>query len=132
MNRLDFQKLAEARLLDAKALFGAGRFDAAHYLAGYVVECALKACISKLTREHDFPPKDTRVLYQHDLESLVKVSGIAELFLEDGYWEVVKEWKPGAIRYELQSASAEVATKTMLAAIDDGEHGVLRCLSKYW
>jgi hypothetical protein len=67
MNRLTFQQLAETRLLDAKALFQAGRFDAAYYLAGYVVECALKACIAKKTREHDFPDRDANKYYIHNL-----------------------------------------------------------------
>ena len=47
MYRSDFQKLAEDRIADAGALFEAHRYDAAYYLAGYAVECALKACIAK-------------------------------------------------------------------------------------
>ena len=139
MNRLDFQKLAEARLLDAKALFEGKRFDAAYYLAGYVVECALKACAAKLTREHYFPPKNTGILYRHNLEDLVKASGIGESFskdrdsdtLLDQYWEFVKDWKSDS-RYELRDEHAEVTARTMLSAIEDREHGVLQCLSKYW
>jgi HEPN domain-containing protein len=57
VNRAEFQRLAETRIADARALFEAGRNDAAFYLAGYAVECALKACIAKKTREHDFPAK---------------------------------------------------------------------------
>jgi hypothetical protein len=139
MNRRDFQELAEVRLADVRALLAAERFDAAYYLAGYVVECALKACIAKKTREHDFPSKETRALYQHDLESLVKASGMAESFAEDRkadaeldqYWELVKDWKSDR-RYELQGERAEIAAKTMLSAIEDEKHGVLQCLSKYW
>ena len=55
MNRQDFQALARVRLEEAKALRDAGRPAGAYYLAGYTVECALKACIAKRTREHDFP-----------------------------------------------------------------------------
>jgi HEPN domain-containing protein len=56
MNRRDFQKLALIRIADAQVLFQNGRYDAAYYLAGYAVECALKACIAKQTMRHDFPP----------------------------------------------------------------------------
>jgi len=35
----------------------AGFFDGAYYLAGYAVECAIKACIAKGTRRYEFPDK---------------------------------------------------------------------------
>ena len=50
MNRADLQKLAEERLADAELLLANGRFGGAYYLSGYVVECALKACIAQLTK----------------------------------------------------------------------------------
>jgi len=49
VNRADFQELAQIRLRDAEVLLENGRFDGAYYIAGYSVECALKACIAKLT-----------------------------------------------------------------------------------
>ena len=78
MNRLTFQQLAATRLLDAKALLQAGRFDAAYYLAGYVVECALKACVAQKTREHDFPDKEARRYYTHDLKKLLEAVSFIE------------------------------------------------------
>jgi hypothetical protein len=57
MNRTDFQQLAELRLREAEALLAAGLPDGAYHLAGYSVECALKACIAKRTQLHDFPEK---------------------------------------------------------------------------
>ena len=68
MNRRSFQKLAEARLLDGKALLKAKRYDAAYYLTGYVIECALKACVAKKTKRYEFPRKDAGSLYTHGLE----------------------------------------------------------------
>jgi HEPN domain-containing protein len=138
MNRRDFQELAETRLLDAKALFEAKRFDAAYYLAGYVVECALKACIAKKTREHDFPPKDGSRYYQHDLEKLLHWAFEGE-FQQDqkadatlaGYWLLVTRWNEES-RYELRGDQAEKLAEDMLLAVSDREHGVLKCLSKYW
>jgi len=139
MNRSVFRELAETRLLDARALFQAERFDAAYYLAGYVVECALKACIARGTREHDFPPKAKKVAdyYSHDLEKLVRLA--APEFEEDlngdtilaGYWDLVTRWNEES-RYELHRADAEKLAEDILRAISDGEHGVLKCLSKYW
>src|SRR3712207_6924003 len=45
------------RLAEARALLDAGFPDGAYYLAGYGVECGLKACIARQTRQHDFPPR---------------------------------------------------------------------------
>jgi hypothetical protein len=47
--------------------------DGAYYLAGYAVECALKACIAKETKRYEFPDKK-RVdsSYSHNLDLLVK------------------------------------------------------------
>ena len=45
MDRLQWQQLAERWLVDAKALLDAHRWSAAYYLAGYAVECGLKACV---------------------------------------------------------------------------------------
>jgi len=49
VNRRDLQALSRIRLTEAKALLRLGHYDGAYYLAGYAAECALKACIAKLT-----------------------------------------------------------------------------------
>ena len=48
MDRRDLQALSKARLIEAKALLKLGLTDGACYLAGYTVECAIKACIAKV------------------------------------------------------------------------------------
>lgn len=60
MNKTDLEQLADLRLAEAAALLGATppMPDGAYYLAGYAIECALKACIAKLTAQHDFPDKN--------------------------------------------------------------------------
>jgi HEPN domain-containing protein len=103
MNRRSFQKLAGARLLDSKALLKAKRYDAAYYVAGYAIECALKACIAKRTRLYDFPPRDTRDFYSHEIEKLLNLAGIKKYFQQERsndailaqHWDTVKDWKPG-------------------------------------
>jgi HEPN domain-containing protein len=57
VDRKDLQALSNVRLKEAKALLGAGLWDGAYYLAGYAVECALKACIAKQTQRYEFPDK---------------------------------------------------------------------------
>jgi hypothetical protein len=72
MNRIDLQALAEERALDAQALLNASRWSGAYYLAGYAIECGLKACIAKLTELHDFPDKDfVNKSYTHKIDVLM-------------------------------------------------------------
>jgi HEPN domain-containing protein len=61
VKRKDLQALANARLRDAEILLKNRRFDGAYYLAGYAVECAIKACVAKKTQRYDFPDKDLAI-----------------------------------------------------------------------
>jgi len=53
MNRTELQRLSRIRIKEAKFLLDGGCYNGAYYLAGYAVECALKACIAKQTHRHD-------------------------------------------------------------------------------
>jgi HEPN domain-containing protein len=55
LKRRDLRELALLRLKEAQVLFANGCWSGAYYLAGYAVECALKACIAKGTERHEFP-----------------------------------------------------------------------------
>lgn len=81
MNRADFQEIAELRLKEAETLLASGFPDGSYYLAGYAVECALKACIAKRTREHDFPDKKMVAdSHTHDIGKLLQLAELkAEL-----------------------------------------------------
>jgi HEPN domain-containing protein len=75
VNRNDFRELARVRLREAQALLQAGHYSGAYYLAGYAVECALKACIAKMTKAGDFPDlKTVQDSYTHNLSQLAKVA----------------------------------------------------------
>ena len=136
VNRADFKKLALTRLDDAKLLLKNRRHSAAYYVAGYVVECALKACLAKRARRHEFPPKPDVVrnfYYTHDLQDLAEASGLLE-YLEKGrsnlvtYWTTVKDWT-GASRYDPRVGKR---AKDFLLAIEDPAEGVLQCIKHYW
>jgi hypothetical protein len=58
VDRKDLQELSTVRPKEAAALLKAGLFDGAYYLAGYAVECALKACIAKGTQRYEFPRQE--------------------------------------------------------------------------
>jgi HEPN domain-containing protein len=102
MNRADFQRLSRLRIAEAKNLLDGGHYAGAYYLAGYAVECALKACVAKLTRRYDFPPDGkfvTNNIYTHDLEKLLRAANLWSLFQSDmmaeptlaRYWGLVKQ-----------------------------------------
>lgn len=137
MNRQELQTLAEERLADATALVQAGRWDGAYYLAGYVVECALKACVARQTREYDFPVKDAqRKFYIHNLRELCNNARLTQVIEDESgrdrefglNWSFVKDWTEEA-RYETHSRQK---AEQMLAAVADPQHGVLQCLRRYW
>ncbi len=137
MNRTDFQQLADLRIAEAATLFGQGHFPGAYYLAGYAVECGLKACIATLTNQHDFPDKEFAIkCFSHDIEKLVvlaqlqtqrKVDSDADPDLAAN-WLTVKDWDEQS-RYE-QKEQADA--QRLLDAITDAVHGVLPWIKQRW
>ena len=138
MNRRDFQRLAETRLADAEALLTVRRFSAAYYLAGYAVECALKACIAKQTRRYDFPPDPRAIsrIYTHQLDTLVQAADLraeldAEISIDPQFqrdWTLMDGWSEQT-RYERRSRTDAI---DLVAAISDDDHGVLQWLRRHW
>jgi hypothetical protein len=139
MNRNDFQKISKLRVKEAKALLDKRFFSGAYYLLGYAVECAFKACIARNTDEFDFPPnpKQVRNIYTHDLETLLRASGLEhelenEIKKNPGFeakWTTVKDWKEDS-RYK--NDIDELKSKDFYSAVTAGENGVLSWLKKYW
>lgn len=136
MDRIDFQKVAETRLRESKALLAAGFPEGAYYLAGYAVECALKACISKLTQEHDFPEKESDKYYSHDLEKLLGFAKLKDDFYQalranpamNTNWIIAKNWAETS-RYQRKTAAD---ADGLLKAIEDQTGGLLPWVQKHW
>ncbi len=137
MNRLQFQKLAQVRIEEAQALFGARKYDGAYYLAGYSVECGLKACVAKLTKKHDFPEKDfVKGAYTHNFDDLIRTAKLGISFKHDlgrharlkSNWEIVKDWKEDSRYNRWTRAEA----RAMIEAITETPHGVLSWIKQYW
>jgi HEPN domain-containing protein len=136
VNRADFQILAKDRLGDAKALLAAKRWAGAYYMAGYAVECALKACIAKLVKAEEFPEKAfADKCWTHSLSQLLVVAGLkdpldnamkADHDLRNN-WINVKDWNEAA-RYERKTKADAV---DLYAAITNKEHGVFSWLKSH-
>lgn len=138
MNREDFRKLTQERLKDAEALLQKQRYSGAYYLCGYVIECALKACIAKRTKRFDFPRERRAIeaIYSHDLTKLFKSAGLEKARDEDMendeklkvYWSVLKQWTE-ASRYEVCD---QKKAQDIYQAIADRKHGVLQWVRQHW
>jgi hypothetical protein len=136
LNRNDLRLLCRLRLREARALLQSRNPAGAYYLAGYAVECALKACIAKRTRRHDFPDQNTvKKSFSHNLNQLV---GVAGLPLEQQArqhtafavnWALAKDWHPDS-RYD-PTIDMRKATD-LYRAITNRRYGVLQWLRKRW
>lgn len=78
MNREDFQRVSEIRLRESRALLAAGFPEGAYYLAGYAVECALKACIGTQNEGACFSGKESGAAESHARSATATVTGEVE------------------------------------------------------
>jgi hypothetical protein len=138
MNRRDFQQLALIRLRDARVLLASGQFDGAYYLSGYVLECAIKSCIAKLTKRYDFPDRQvgSESIYTHNLTVLVRHAGLTTALASQAAsdarfevnWNTAKDWSEQS-RY---ATSNQRQAEDLLRAITERRHGVLNWLRRIW
>ena len=138
MTRYDFQRISALRVREASALLRLGHFHGAYYLAGYAIECALKACIAKRTRRFDFPEKKVaNEAWKHDLEALLGTAGLAVEFADETKrskplelnWNLVKDWSEES-RY--MTDLTEHDARQLLSACKDRTYGVLPWIKKRW
>jgi HEPN domain-containing protein len=137
VNRADLQRLANERMSDARVLLRARHWSAAYYLAGYAVECAVKACIANLMKAEEFPDKTfAEKCWTHNLPQLLILAGLkialetamqADRELRDN-WDAVKEWNEASRYARRTKAQAEI----LYEAIADRKHGVLSWLKRRW
>lgn len=138
MNRRELRALARDRLADARALLRAGRYSGAYYLAGYAVECALKACITRQVRRHDFPNRKlANDSYTHDLARLVSIANLKERLAAtcthdetfEFNWDIVQDWSEED-RYNPEISSDEA--RELYRAITRRRTGIITWLRNYW
>jgi hypothetical protein len=137
MNKTELENLAAIRIKEAKILLTADCYQGAYYLAGYALECTLKACIAKQVKEFDFPDKKlANDSYTHKLADLVMTAGLKQKLTEQEKkskefklnWAIVIEWSEES-RYKLAITKQEA--HDLFTAITDNESGILPWLKKY-
>jgi HEPN domain-containing protein len=137
VNRADFKALAHSRLKDAEFLLKHRRYGGAYYLLGYVVECALKACISRRMRRFEFPDRDLlKNIYTHRLLDLVKAAELSSQLESEKttnksfevLWSVALQWSEQS-RYERHTKQEAIE---LHKAVTDDNYGVLQWIRRYW
>lgn len=134
--RPEFQQLARLRIAEARALLRLGHHHGAYYLAGYAVECGLKACIARKFRRHELPDKEVVVAsYTHDLQRLLKFAELEAVLDKErkrsarfsAHWGLVKDWTVES-RYAIIDESR---ARDMLRAVV-GRDSVMAWIRRYW
>jgi len=137
MNRDDLKELARIRLKDARVLLENGNYEGAYYLCGYIIECALKACIAKQTKQYDFPDKNiVNKVFTHKFEDLVGLAGLKRELEQEkksnrvfqANWVIVTQWSAES-RYERYDGSK---ARDLYSAITNRRNGVLRWIRQHW
>lgn len=133
----NLKSLAEMRLADAVILLQHGRHSAAYYLAGYAVECGLKAVVAVSFRATVIPSRSfVNAVHTHNLSELVSLSGLKPNLDQasksdpalGANWAFVAGWKETA-RYETIDP---FSANRMLTAIGDPTSGVMQWLKTHW
>jgi HEPN domain-containing protein len=137
MNRNELRSLSRIRMREAKSLFQVGHFSGAYYLAGYSLECALKACIARNVQRYDFPDRNrVNDSYTHDPLRLVKTAELetalnADMVAEPNLatrWALARNWSEQS-RYKTFSQADAAA---LIEALTNARYGVLRWIRQRW
>jgi HEPN domain len=113
-NRRDFQRLARMRLADARALIRNRNFEAAYYLTGLAVECAVKACIAK-----------NRLIGAAKLQAALETEIRSNISFKNK-WDVAKDWSVDS-RY----ATGGLNARDLYRAVA-GRDGIMQWLRQRW
>lgn len=136
MDKSDLRSLSKVRISEAKALLTSEHYNGAYYLAGYSVECAIKAYIAGQIKSNVVPDKNfEKGFYQHNLESLMRFAGLWPKFEADMKvtpslalnWTIVKDWSEVA-RYN--STISQAKANDLYNAIIARRVGVLRWVNR--
>lgn len=124
---------------EAAALVAAGLWDGAYYLAGYAVECGLKACIMLRVERTGVIFEDRKFAekcWTHNLEDLLGLAGLEKDRDNDVAadpilalnWDTARKWNEVS-RYGRWTASQ---ARALVDAVSDPTQGVLAWVRRRW
>jgi HEPN domain len=144
MTRREFQDIALLRLKDAEALFKQNQYDGCCYLAGYVIELALKASICKNMHNNDFfdavKTETARAFKIHNLKELIILAGLSHRYKEldttnpilAQHWIFITDGIKWSEQLRYQSGFTQAESEKLLEAINHPQNGILKWIKKYW
>lgn len=108
-------------------------------MAGYSLECALKACVLRRIEETGIifiDKKFAASCWTHNLEELVRLADLEAARISAGlidpnlenHWQTAKTWTEVS-RYRQWT---EIEAEGLVRAVADPNDGVLRWLKNYW
>jgi hypothetical protein len=130
VNRAVLRQLAEDRIQDAAALLAASRWSGAYYLAGYALECGLKACVLAHVENTGIifiEKKYAEKCWTHDLELLVELANLQAAFATDlavnpvlaRNWGIARNWDETS-RYQQKTQAQAQELFNAVANVPDG------------
>lgn len=136
---MDLKQIAEERLKDAEALLVAGQWGGAYYLAGYAVECALKACIIRNIERTGALFEDRKFVercYTHDFSKLLEAADLKANYttmrtLDPAFgrnWSIVEQWSERDRYY----SKIEAEARNLYDAITNQTSGIFPWLKMHW
>lgn len=140
-SRDELKALARTRLKEAEALSATQLYDGCSYLAGYVVELALKATICRHLDLTANPESGDwgKVFRTHRYDDLVRLAGLERKFdaartANPGLmanWSILTTWSE-QVRYQPVGSNPKARAQDMLRALADPNDGVFTWIKKRW
>lgn len=139
----ELRKIARSRIKSSNILFNNRQYDAAAYLSGYALECALKAAICKKLSLNKYPEKGyedklINLFHSHDLEILLTLSDLRKSIfnmnlppsqLSRNWSTMVRLWKVN-MRYDPIGKITNSDASEMYNALMDGQEGIINWISR--
>lgn len=136
---MDLKQIADERLKDAEVLLAAGQWGGAYYLAGYAVECGLKACIIRNIERTGALFEDRKFVercYTHDFNKLLEAADIKSDYIATRTadpafgknWSIVEQWS----ERDRYFSKTEVDARNLFEAITHQTSGVFPWLKMRW
>lgn len=139
----ELKTITKARLKSAQILIDAKDWAGAAYMMGYVLECALKACVCKTLRLSKYPEdkkKDSHFM-THYFDQLLILSGTSDIFNLNAEKKAFQNWSnftkefPGdwpAMRYNAahQQTFEEKKVKGLYVNLTNASNGILNVIDR--
>jgi len=139
--RNELKRIATTRLKEAKALYGKGLYDGSVYLAGYVVEIALKARICRILKETDYPENGRigNAYKTHKIDELMLLAGLRDQLIQKkttepqflSNWNLVTPWSE-TFRYRPIGSATQAEALDIIEALEDTNYGIFTWIKKRW